>query len=278
MSASPGPTVLLGFLAGVITLAGLVVTRGNIISAFRQAWINDQRSDLAIITSKATIISSNISSDMSKDFESFTAAMSRIRLRENPDNPEWSVVLRDIAELRNALWVNRGSHHDVTNLIDAIDLNAQRPLKDNWTRTSEGEKRDISALKWVRAMAIVIAILLLASFFVPLALGSEESNDDTAGQKSGTRALAAITLRVDNSGQHMLRSQCTPPNTVHQSTTPSDRSSQLGQKVRNRGANHTYACPPGSAINDKAPSSTDFDLMNLQSLQGPSFAYPYQAK
>lgn len=204
MTDTTGPTVLLGFLAGVITLAGLVVARGNIISAFRQSWINDQRGDLAIITSKAAIISSNLLADSSKELEAFTAAMSRIRLRENPDNPEWTNVLGDIDVLRTSLWVNHGIRHDVTALIDSIDKRSQRPLKDNWTRTSKGEKRDIRALAAVGVFAAIIALLLVYSFLHPLIQHEQDSTGNSKKISTPISSPPPISVNMVQSNEPLL--------------------------------------------------------------------------
>jgi hypothetical protein len=131
--------IMVAVMAGAITLVGSMVTRGNLVSGFRQSWINDQRADLATIAAKATLLSSNLSSDWAGDIEAFMAAFSRIRLRENPDKPEWKKVLDEIDDLYRLLWSKRGNPHDVTQHLATISVLAQRPLKANWNKTRTGE-------------------------------------------------------------------------------------------------------------------------------------------
>lgn len=131
--------VMVAVIAGAITLVGSMVTRGNLVSGFRQAWINDQRADLATIAAKATLLSSNLSSNWADDIEAFMAAFSRIRLRENPDKPEWKDVLDKIGDLYALLWLNKGHLHDVTQQLATISELAQKPLKANWNKTRTGE-------------------------------------------------------------------------------------------------------------------------------------------
>lgn len=141
MSAAGDVTVpiMVAVMAGAITLVGSMVTRGNLVSGFRQSWINDQRADLATIAAKATLLSSNLSSDWAGDIEDFMAAFSRIRLRENPDKPEWKKVLDEIDGLYMLLWSKKGHVHDVTQHLAKISELAQRPLKANWNKTRTGE-------------------------------------------------------------------------------------------------------------------------------------------
>lgn len=141
MSAAGDVTVpiMVAVMAGAITLVGSMVTRGNLVSGFRQSWINDQRADLATIAAKATLLSSNLSSDWAGDIEDFMAAFSRIRLRENPDKPEWKKVLDEIDGLYILLWSKKGHVHDVTQQLAKISELAQRPLKANWNKTRTGE-------------------------------------------------------------------------------------------------------------------------------------------
>lgn len=131
--------IMVAVMAGAITLVGSMVTRGNLVSGFRQSWINDQRADLATIAAKATLLSRNLSSDWAGDIEAFMAAFSRIRLRENPDKAEWKKVLDQIDDLCRLLWSKKGHVHDVTQHLATISALAQRPLKANWNKTRTGE-------------------------------------------------------------------------------------------------------------------------------------------
>jgi hypothetical protein len=175
-------TVALGALAGAITLIGALITRGNLVSGFRQSWINDQRNDLAIIASKATIISSNLVYDKARDLEAFAQAMSRIRLRDNPDSPEWSYVIPEIEKLHHDLWVNLSRAHDVSTRLRDIDRLSQRPLKDNWKVTSRGELIHVIAL--VAVGILIVTIVLYAAF---VSFNDSEKIDDSKLQSSCTQ-------------------------------------------------------------------------------------------
>lgn len=163
-------TILLAMLTGALAFLGSVITRGNLISGFRQNWINDQRADLATISAKATVLSSNESKDWGKDVEAFAAAFSRIRLRENPLENEWTEVIDKITELHTELWNKKGAPHDVTALLKGIDLKAQKPLKENWSQTSKGEP----AYRRGIATVIVVAVLVAVAFGILVAKGEDE--------------------------------------------------------------------------------------------------------
>ena len=163
MADTSAITISLGLLAAAITLAGALVTRGNLISGFRQTWINDQRSDLAIITSKATIIASDLRYDKTSDLESLSSAISRVKLRENPTKPEWDAVITAIDDLHAKLWNNISIKHDVASLVDRINEKSRLPLKRNWTKTSYGETIYIIALIAIGAFIVLVIILLIQS-------------------------------------------------------------------------------------------------------------------
>lgn len=173
-------TILLAMLTGSLAFLGAVITRGNLISGFRQTWINDQRADLATILAKATVLSSNESKDWGKDIEAFAGAFSRIRLRENPRKNEWAEVIDKIAELHAELWSKKGEQHDVTVLLKDIDEKSRWPLKENWTQTSKGE------LAYRRGIwAVIIVAALVAAAFGFLVMRGKDQDKPIAKAPAG---------------------------------------------------------------------------------------------
>lgn len=208
MIAEVSVTILLALLAGAITLVSPLVTRSNLVSGFRQSWINDQRNDLATIAAKATLLSSNTSSDWSKDMEAFVISASRVRLRQNPDKAEeWDGVITSIEDLRKKLWRNKGSWCDVTPELESIQSSSQRPLKDNWNKTRGGETQHLAALI-VAAVIIVLAVLALAWS----AATSRGEKKDTTNAPSSVVVIAGCPIAptlIDQAGTTVLR--CPPP-------------------------------------------------------------------
>ncbi len=156
-------TVLVGLLAGSVALLGSLVSRSNTVSGFRQSWINDQRADIATISSCATIISSNITNDMADYFLDFNASYSRMMLRTNPRKEfEWLTVLTAVDKLHQELWNLKGTQHDITEQLRIIELESRWPLKDNWSKTKHGEREYwIAAL--VAGLAIVACLIVAVS-------------------------------------------------------------------------------------------------------------------
>lgn len=177
MDANDTVTVALAVLAGAITLVNPLVTRGNLISGFRQSWINDQRSDLAILCAKATILSSSGSANWALDIEAFEAAASRIRLRQNPGNAsEWKLVIAHIDDLHRELWVNKGRWHDVSVRLKAIQEGALRPLKANWNKTRRGETSHLVSLIIAAAFIAAAAVTLVRPTWISDLIG--QSHDE----------------------------------------------------------------------------------------------------
>jgi hypothetical protein len=118
---------------------GMVLGKEQKTTEFRQAWINDQRTDLA------TMFSLSESADLLADesrleaLHAFDAAHNRVRLRENPVTPEWHYVLEELKTLRAAV-ARDGNSASVPIARDrAVDL-SQKLLKTEWTRVRRGEQ------------------------------------------------------------------------------------------------------------------------------------------
>ena len=175
-------TILVGLLAGSVALLGALVSRSNTVSAFRQNWINDQRSDIATISASATIISSNILADTSVHFVSFAVCYSRMILRTNPNKEEeWFEVLENIRELYEDLWNLKGSQHNVTDRLRIIEYLSRWPLKDNWSKTKHGEKE-----YWISGLIAGLAIIICFAVAV-YQPGSEKEGQTTTLKISVTK-------------------------------------------------------------------------------------------
>jgi hypothetical protein len=205
MNAEITVPILVAFLAGGITLVNPLVTRSNLVSGFRQTWIDQQRGDLAIVVSKAILLSSNHSSNWAQDIEAFEAAASRIRLRQNPKKrAEWAIVILQINELHKELWDKRGHWHDVSDRLNKLQDEAQTPLKDNWNKTRHGEMVHLVSLG-VAAFAIIAAVSALAYS----AFTSKDEKDAAGAAVRPVAVLACppqakLTGMVSAAGPHVL--------------------------------------------------------------------------
>lgn len=153
-----------GALAGLIAAMSAVIGKENKISEFRQAWIDHQREDLALIAAEAVAYGKE--PDAAKKVErlaSFDAARARIELRENPTKEEWSQIRSDIGTLRDRMIA--ADESAIIGLIPLILAAARLPLKANWTIVKKGEP-------WYRYFknALVVAMIAAVTLGVTVAL------------------------------------------------------------------------------------------------------------
>lgn len=155
-------------LTAIISLFGFVITKDLKITEFRQAWINDQRSDLAVVASEACRVARlNPIRRISADLTQFDEAAVRIHLRDNPDlkdgqkKTDWDSVLLQITRVRKELGGAQCDESYVQVLLTPMLHDAQSLLKIEWNRTRNGEPM------YKRGF---IAAVCLACIVVPLAL------------------------------------------------------------------------------------------------------------
>lgn len=128
--------VIITAIVGIFTL---IINRGSKISELRQAWINDQRSDLASWSAAALSLARQKSSDRSADYNKLEEAAQRIRLRENPVKREWKDVLDLMDDVRAQLLNNEARQIEILAKVTNIAEGAQDRLKKDWNRVRNGE-------------------------------------------------------------------------------------------------------------------------------------------
>jgi hypothetical protein len=153
-----------GAFAGLIAAMSAVIGKENKISEFRQAWIDDQREDLALIAAEAVAYGKE--PDAAKKVERlavFDGARARIELRENPIKGEWTQIRSEIGALRDRMIAADTSA--IAASVPLILAAARLPLKANWTIVKNGEP-------WYRYFknALVVAIIATVTLGVTAAL------------------------------------------------------------------------------------------------------------
>src|SRR5579864_3724332 len=88
-------TIIAAFIAAVISLVGLLISKENKVSEFRQAWIDALREEIASVITHAHAIhgaylakfpsNPEIWRNMREDFVKINEAWAKIKLRLNPD-------------------------------------------------------------------------------------------------------------------------------------------------------------------------------------------------
>lgn len=157
---------------------GHVVVRGTKISEFRQAWIDAQRQDLAIVVARAYLLLETQphvpthEEPRLKAFEELEEAAYRIKLRENPRKPEWTDVIGRVDRIRQLVRDPASTHDQLPCLAGGMLPPARIRLKIEWDLVKEGERsyQRTTRVYWryvVGVAALAVAILLLGELLRP---------------------------------------------------------------------------------------------------------------
>lgn len=152
--------LLAPFVVAVAAWVGHVVVRGTKISELRQKWVDDQRSDLAIIVSRAYALErlrsagTDLEETRVQALTELEEAAFRVKLRENPRKPEWTETLVAVDRLRNALDGGPVGRADIASFAGAILAQGPCRFKAEWTTVRDGEYSYVQATRVFRRVAL----------------------------------------------------------------------------------------------------------------------------
>lgn len=146
-------------IAASAAFVGLILGKEQKTTEFRQAWINAQREDLAIVMSSARTAVGKPES-RKKVQRDFDAAHGRVLLRENPDAAEWHFVLAEIERLRRYAF-DIPLPTNVDRSCERVITLSRALLKTEWNRVRRGETWFV-ATKFVLPPLILLVALALA--------------------------------------------------------------------------------------------------------------------
>lgn len=176
-------TVLVGFLTGAFGLLGLVISKENKTSEFRQGWTDALRSDISKYVSSIQMLAT-----MSARFDATTkitdkeqlelarpvydaaaAARTSILLRLNPQDSNEKVkeLIEAVDELRDL--INDKKYNDAKVSASKLHKVAHPVLKREWERVKKGELK-YRFLVCVACLFLVVSFLALACFPVLIVL------------------------------------------------------------------------------------------------------------
>lgn len=171
--------LLVACVAGGFSLLGLIISKEQKVSEFRQAWIDALRADLADLVARAYQIQSFViihrhlqtnASDRWKetreDYVALNQASTRIKLRLNPEECESKLVLGSMSRMEDLLKdiKDEASSKKIDEIVDALERDAPVLLKKEWNRVKGGEP----IYWWSRVLAF--SIFLLAGIAVAVVL------------------------------------------------------------------------------------------------------------
>ena len=152
-------------VTAAVAFSGFLITKDLKTTEFRQAWINDQRADLAILIAEAqSIVRLSQEQQSAASLRAFDEAAVRIALRENPTKKEWEQPLGLIADLRAVLAKGTATLASAQRLVTDVTSEAQGLLKIEWDRVRAGEETYQKARRvvvWVGGAAALLILGLL---------------------------------------------------------------------------------------------------------------------
>jgi len=170
--------IVAAIIAGLISLLGLIISKEQKVSDFRQAWIDSLRGEISALISHANAIhgastanngnAADIWKVVREDFIGINAAAASIRLRLNPKENYSVTVLQIIEELEAGLSPCVTTDHKQLNDIEKrLVSSAQILLKQEWRRVRSGER--------VYRYARMVALIFLAASALTLILAAFNS-------------------------------------------------------------------------------------------------------
>lgn len=151
-------------IAGLVSLLGLIISKEQKTSEFRQAWIDALRTELSATIAHANAIhganAANLGTltelwkDVRDDYVGINEATASIRLRLNPKEPSAQAVLARIEELEAHLAPGQRIYYEQINALEKkLVTEAQVLLKDEWNRVRAGE----TTYKIARVAALAVS-------------------------------------------------------------------------------------------------------------------------
>ncbi len=162
--------IVAALIAGLVSLLNLIISKEQKVSDFRQAWIDELRSDIARLITHANAIHGSLSvgwsqaadawRDVRGDYIGINEAAGKIRLRLNPKEVASLKILRTVEELEKILGtrLEAPSHADLNAIEKRLVDEANIVLKSEWNRVKRGEPI-YRAAKYT-ALAVVAASVL----------------------------------------------------------------------------------------------------------------------
>jgi predicted PurR-regulated permease PerM len=202
--------VVAALIAGLVSLLGLIVSKEQKVSDFRQAWIDALRNNVASLIAHANVIQSyrgDIKStlteswrDIRSDFVGINETAGRIQLRLNPGEPESQRILDTIASIE--LVVSPGGNFEELNRLEQRLVDETNTvLRNEWRRVKAGESiyRISKYLSLLIVLLAAIALLITGYIYIGAQLNyqtgqlSEFKNTANPAVRSVEKSAAKAT-------------------------------------------------------------------------------------
>lgn len=163
-------TIIAAFIAAVISLLGLLISKENKVSEFRQAWIDALREEIAAVITHAHSIhgaylakfspESELWKNVRDDFVRMNEAWAKIKLRLNPDEGPSKAILEALQKHEGLF---QQPPPDFSKLGDSdreLLKCTQVVLKEEWEKVKRGE-RIYRVATWLAGILVIVGLLFL---------------------------------------------------------------------------------------------------------------------
>jgi hypothetical protein len=159
-------------IAGLVSLLGLIISKEQKVSEFRQAWIDALREDIAAVIARVNSIHGALIAGyatsaerweaIKDDFIGINEAAARAKLRLNPKETGPAQSVLEILDEQETIF-NAGAAPDFARLSaleKKLVAETQLLLKQEWKRVRSGELT-FRVARWVAALVVVVASALV---------------------------------------------------------------------------------------------------------------------
>jgi hypothetical protein len=163
-------SIVAAIIAGTIALLGLIISKEQKVSEFRQQWIDALRADIAAFIAHVhglhgeSLVQHPPEQALwvraKEHFIPLAEASARIRLRLNPKEKESVALLDVLDEIESVFNSPNPEFHTIAALTDKLVAAAQVVLKQEWVRVRSGELIYRIA-RWVALLVIVALVAAL---------------------------------------------------------------------------------------------------------------------
>jgi hypothetical protein len=233
--------ILVALIAGVVSLVGLIISKEQKLSEFREQWISSLRAEISSLLSHALMINAychmfmkkineeyqgnrmsgdeyllklkRFYDDNYKDYVGMNTSSTRIMLRLNQSEHEAAELLRKMKELENLFGAGPVNldEQKVPTLVDAIEQFSQPLLKKEWNRVKAGEPTYRLAKRLCIIISSVLAVIFLFMVVSVLAFLFGFVSGPKPGPEMQCNRTCTSLPQVSQPGQSIsVQQQCAP--------------------------------------------------------------------
>jgi hypothetical protein len=188
--------IFAALIAGLVSLLGLIISKEQKISEFRQAWIDGLRENIALVITHLEAIRGAMYAaqpgkppwqDRKEHFVAINQAITCVRLRLNPDEDSSQKLLESLTELETIAQAGDIATSTLVGpAVDKLTACCNVVMKEEWKRVQDGEKT-YRVARYGSIAAVAIALVLLFGIVIRSLVYPNTSEtpppDKTAAQK-----------------------------------------------------------------------------------------------